>query len=162
MKELKYTNGMAFILISEKEEASEYHSDSYYYVQVNFKTAVAIRRLTKELGTNMISEQNKKNLLEQKAKKPVVSIRLRFSGEDFPMGQSFWYLKTGYKFEYMNHYSDEHYELIIPVTKEALKTSLKDKYFKSIYENKVYGSCADSSSLKDFIDNKIKTKNVIR
>lgn len=162
MKKLKFTKGLAIIVLEENEVSSEYDTDTFLTAKFQFSTAAAIKRLVEELGTHAISKTQKKELLEKKQIRAVVDITLKISLQDIPIGQPIWHTKNGYLLNYENHYSGEHYSIRVPVTKEALANQLKDNSFRNLYQNSRYGSCADGGSLKKYIDGMAKWKNVIK
>lgn len=162
MRELKYTKGMAMIVLEERESASEYHSESFLEVQFNFKSIAAIKRLVDELGYHIISKEEKEYLIKEKRRRDIVQTTCAISFQEIPFGQPLWYTKRGFQFEYTNHYTDEHYRLRIPVTKDDLKNCLKNDEFKRLYKNASCGSCANGGSLRGYIDSLIRSKNVIK
>lgn len=163
MKKLAFKDGYAIIVNSISEEASEYHEgESTYRVEVVFRTAVGIKRFAEEVGTNVMSKEEKKSLLDKKKNgATTVSFRCTLTGVQMPICAPLWYEKTGVRYSFENHYSDVRIDTTIPTTKDGLKNMLKNKDFKTYYKDYQVGSCADGNSFKSVVNAYIRSKNVI-
>ncbi len=164
MKQLKYTKGVAVICLREQEVFSEYHCDSSKrYVEIRMKSQAAVKRIY-EITDEWTMDKNTRDslILRLKRGSEYVVHECYIESDILSLYYPTWYYQKGYTLDYRNSYTDEQYNINIPVTTAGLKEAKQNLLFANLYKKASYGSCADGGSLKNLIDRMVKTKNVIK
>lgn len=133
---LNFNKGIAVVLCSIETNAVEYDEDTFYEVDIFFKSQVAIKRAAKQLG---ISKEKQKNLIEQVKKSKYASIRFRsidgFSLSVLNGGQNICEYLVFY---YHNSYSGIMYDIKL----DPLKFPTDEEFQRNT------GSVADGDTLQ--------------
>lgn len=135
--ELKYKKGLAVVLLTINEMASEYDSDSDYEVELHFKSEAAVRRTCKELGYKL---PIKNTIDAYKKGKRAFNVYLNSRDLNHIDGQQ--NIHKEFFFNYKNHYDNTHYFVKINPTNEDMEVPV-DAWV---------GSCANGQSFYSFLN----------
>ncbi|MCK2000802.1 hypothetical protein MZM54_05290 [[Brevibacterium] frigoritolerans] len=146
LEKLKYKKGIAIVLLTIDETASEYESDAEYRVRIYFKTKAAIKRIGDLLGEIRFNKKETISRFERGINFKEMTVK----GYEKSMLDGGSNIIKDVRYVYANHYTGSRYSLSLDPRK-SFPDSQKNYYTGSTADGQplsVYYSYLQSSIIK--------------